>query len=144
MINIRLENETDRAQILTNYPYTSDVLGDGGYLIVAEENDEIVGFLWAFKRKIPAPIDRSEIFINVIEVFPEELRCQGLATRMLEKIREIAVEADCYQLRAYCDISNVSSHRLWVKNGYGINPVALPDGNIVGSFVSLVLRGKNW
>ena len=139
MINIRLENETDRSQILTNYPYTADVLGDGGYLIVAEENDEIVGFLWAFKREIPAPIDRSEMFINVIEVFSEELRCQGLATKMLEKVREIAIEADCYQLRAYCDIRNVSSHRLWVKNGYGINPVALPDGNIVGSFVSLVL-----
>ena len=139
MINIRLENETDRAQILTNYPYTADVFGDGGYLILAEENDEIVGFLWAFKREIPAPIDRSEMFINVIEVFSEELRCQGLATKMLQKVREIAIEADCYQLRAYCDIRNVSSHRLWVKNGYGINPVALPNGNIVGSFVSLVL-----
>ena len=139
MINIRLENETDRAQILTNYPYTSDVLGDGGYLIVAEDNDEIVGFLWAFKREIPAPIDRSEMFINIIEVFSEELRCQGLATKMLEKVREIAVEADCYQLRAYCDIRNVSSHRLWLKNGYGINPVTMPDGTIVGSYVSLVL-----
>ena len=139
LINIRLENETDRAQILTNYPYTADVLGDGGYLIVAEENDEIVGFLWAFKREIPAPIDRSEMFINVIEVFSEELRCQSLATKMLEKIREIAVEADCYQLRAYCDIRNVPSHRLWVKNGYGINPVTMPDGTIVGSYVSFVL-----
>ena len=139
MINIRLENETDRAQILINYPHTIPVLGDGGYLIIAEQNDRIVGFLWAFKRKIPAPIDRSEMFINVIEVFSEELRCQSLATKMLEKVREIAVEADCYQLRAYCDIRNVSSHRLWLKNGYGINPVTMPDGTIVGSYVSLVL-----
>ena len=139
MINIRLENETDRVQILTNYPYTGDALGDGGYLIVAEKNGQIVGFLWAFKRKIPAPIEQEELFINVIEVFPEELRCQGLATRMLEWLKEIAVAEKVYQLRAYCDIRNVSSHRLWVKNGYGINPITLPDGNIVGSFVSLVL-----
>ena len=139
LINIRLENETDRVQILTHYPYTADVLGDGGYLIVAEKNDQIVGFLWAFKRKISAPIEQEELFINVIEVFPEELRCQGLATRMLEWLKEIAVAEKVYQLRAYCDIRNVSSHRLWVKNGYGINPITLPDGNIVGSFVSLVL-----
>ena len=139
MTDIRLGNTVDRTQIVTIYPYTADVLGDGGYLIVAEENDQIVGFLWAFKRKIPAPIEQEELFINVIEVFPEELRCQGLATQMLAEIKKIAIKESCYQLRAYCDICNVSSHRLWVKNGYGINPVALPDGNIVGSFVSLVL-----
>ena len=139
MANIRLGIDVDRTQIIATYPYTANVLGDGGYMIVAEENDQIVGFLWAFKRKIPAPIEQEELFINVIEVFPEELRCQGLATRMLERLKEIAVAEKVYQLRAYCDIRNVSSHRLWVKNGYGINPVALPDGNIVGSFVSLVL-----
>ena len=139
MANIRLGIDVDRTQIVATYPYTANVLGDGGYLIVAEENDQIVGFLWAFKRKIPAPIEQEELFINVIEVFPEELRCQGLATQMLAEIKKIAIKESCYQLRAYCDICNVSSHRLWVKNGYGINPVALPDGNIVGSFVSLVL-----
>ena len=139
MANIRLGIDVDRTQIVATYPYTANVLGDGGYLIVAEGNDQIVGFLWAFKRKIPAPIEQEELFINVIEVFPEELRCQGLATQMLAEIKIIAIKESCYQLRAYCDICNVSSHRLWVKNGYGINPVALPDGNIVGSFVSLVL-----
>ena len=139
MITIRLGAEKDKNLLRAQRPHTIPVLGDGGYLIVAEQNDRIDGFLWAFKRKTPAPIDRSEMFINVIEVFSEELRCQGLATKMLEKIREIAVEADCYQLRAYCDIRNVPSHRLWVKTGYGINPVTMPDGTIVGSYVSLVL-----
>lgn len=139
MANIRLGIDVDRTQIVATYPYTANVLGDGGYLIVAEDNGQIVGFLWAVKRKIPAPIEQEELFINVIEVFPEELRCQGLATRMLGEAKRIAINENCYQLRAYCDIRNVSSHRLWVKNGYGINPVALPDGNIVGSFVSLVL-----
>ena len=139
MANIRLGIDVDRTQIVATYPYTANVLGDGGYLVVADENEQIVGFLWAFKRKIPAPIEQEELFINVIEVFPEELRCQGLATRMLERLKEIAAAEKVYQLRAYCDIRNVSSHRLWVKTGYGNNPVALPDGNIVGSFVSLVL-----
>ena len=139
MFTIRLGAEKDKELLRTQHPQTVPVLGDGGYLVVADENEQIVGFLWAFKRKIPAPIEQDELFINVIEVFPEELRCQGLATRMLERLKEIAAAEKVYQLRAYCDIRNVSSHRLWVKNGYGINPVALPDGNIVGSFVSLVL-----
>ena len=139
MVTIRLGAEKDKELLKTQHPQTAPVLGDGGYLIVAEDNGQIVGFLWAFKRKIPAPVEQEELFINVIEVFPEELRYQGLATQMLAEIKKIAINENCYQLRAYCDIRNVSSHRLWVKNGYGINPVALPNGNIVGSFVSLVL-----
>lgn len=123
MINIRVGNETEKERIVTQYPYTANVLGEGGYLVLAEQEDDIVGFLWAFHRKIPAPIEQTELFINVIEVFPEELRCQGVASRMLDKVKEIAIEEKFYQLRAYCDIRNISSHRLWGKNGYGINPV---------------------
>ena len=138
-MNIRLGNEADRSLILTNYPYTVNVLGDGGYLIVAQQKNDIIGFCWALKRPIPAPIEQCEMFINVIEVFPEELRCQGLATQMLAEIKKIAIQESCYQLRAYCDIRNVASHRLWVKNGYGISPIKMPDDTIAGSFVTLVL-----
>lgn len=138
-MNVRLGNETDRALILANFPYTANVLGGGGYLIVTEQEDDIVGFCWAYKRLIPAPIEKDELFINVIEVFSESFRCQGVATQMLDKLKEVAVEEKVYQLRAYCDIRNVASHRLWVKNGYGINPVKMPDDTIAGSFVSLVL-----
>ena len=139
MVTIRLGAEKEIELLRTRHSHTVPVLGDGGYLIVAEENDQIVGFLWAFKRKIPAPIEQEELFINVIEVFPAKLRCQGLATRMLERLKDIAVAEKVYQLRAYCDIRNIPSHRLWVKNGYGINPVTMPDGAAVGSYVSYVL-----
>lgn len=139
MFRIRFGDDSDKVLLRTQYPDIISVLGDGGYLIVAEQNNKIVGFLWAFKRKIPAPIEQSEIFINIIEVFPEELRCQGLATQMLAKIKKIAIKEDCYQLRAYCDIHNVASHRLWVKNGYGISPIKMPDDTIAGSYVTLVL-----
>ena len=139
LITIRSGAEKDKELLKAQYTHTAPVLGDDGYLIIAEENGKIVGFLWAFKREIPAPVDRSEMFINAIEVFPEELRCQGLATQMLAGIKIIAIKESCYQLRAYCDIRNVPSHRLWVKNGYGISPIKMPDGIIVGSYVSLVL-----
>ena len=139
MVNIRIGHEADKALILANFPYTVNVLGDGGYLFVAEQGTEIVGFCWAFKRPIPAPVEKDELFINVIEVFSSELRCQGVASQMLDKLKDIAVEEKVYQLRAYCDIHNVASHCLWVKNGYGISPVKMPDDTIAGSFVSLVL-----
>ena len=139
-ITFRMGSESDKDRILVQYPYTKQVLNSGGYLIVAETEDEIIGFLWAFKRKIPAPVEQNELFINVIETFRADLRCRGIASEMIRELLLIAKEEKIYQIRAYCDIGNVPSHRLWLKNGFTISPVKLQDGTIPGSFVSLICK----
>ena len=139
MIKIKNGTENDKRKLLNDYPNLHKFFGDNGYLIVAEKGDDIIGFLWAFKRDIPAPIDAQEMFINAIEVFNNELRCQGIGTQMVKKIIETARNERVYQIRASVQIGNVASHRLWFKNKFSISPVKLPDADIVGSFVCLVL-----
>ena len=139
MVNIRIGTESEKQQLITTYPYTKNVIGENGYFIIAETDNNMIGFLWAFKRDIPAPIEQSEIFINVIEVLNINLRSQGIGSRMIEKIIGIAKEEKVYQVRAYCDIRNIPSHRLWLKNKFSISPVKMPDNTIAGSFVSYVL-----
>ena len=136
---IRIGTDAEKQKLLNDYPHIKNVVRDGGYFIVAQIEDTIVGYLWGFKRKIPAPVEQDEIFINIIEVIYTNLRCQGMASSMLQKIMEIAKEEKVYQVRAYCDIWNVPSHRLWLKNKFSISPVKMPDGSIAGSFVSFVL-----
>ena len=136
---IRIGTDAEKQKFLNDYPNIKNVVRDGGYFIVAQIEDTIVGYLWGFKRKIPAPVEQDEIFINIIEVIYTNLRCQGMASSMLQKIMEIAKEEKVYQVRAYCDIRNVPSHRLWLKNKFSISPVKMPDGSIAGSFVSFVL-----
>ena len=136
---IRIGTDAEKQKLLNDYPNIKNVVRDGGYFIVAQIEDTIVGYLWCFKRKIPAPVEQDEIFINIIEVIYTNLRCQGMASSMLQKIIEIAKEEKVYQVRAYCDIENVPSHRLWLKNKFSISPVKMPDGSIAGSFVSFVL-----
>ena len=136
---IRIGTDAEKQKLLNDYPNIKNVVRDGGYFIVAQIEDTIVGYLWCFKRKIPAPVEQDEIFINIIEVIYTNLRCQGMASSMLQKIIEIAKEEKVYQVRAYCDIGNVPSHRLWLKNKFSISPVKMPDGSIAGSFVSFVL-----
>ena len=136
---IRLGTDAEKQKLLTDYPNIKNVIRDGGYFIVAKIEDTVVGYLWAFKRKIPAPVEQDEIFINIIEVIYTNLRCQGVASKMISEIIEIAKEEKVYQIRAYCDIGNVPSHRLWLKNKFSISPVKMPDGSISGSFVSYVL-----
>lgn len=136
---IRVGIESERDWVLEKYPYTAQVIGEGGYMVVAVEGESIIGFAWCFMRKVQAPVEVNEAFINVIEVFDERNRCKDVASLIVNKCIEIAKEKGCYQIRAYCDKSNVSSHKLWEKNKFAISPVAMPDRGIVGSYVARVL-----
>ena len=46
--------------------------GDGR-LVIAEDRNDIVGFLEAHKRKNSAPVKAEELFINYIIIFESEL-----------------------------------------------------------------------
>lgn len=133
-------NEDIRKEISSKYPHTAPMMWDGGRLIAAyDDNNEIIGFLWSFRREIPAPAGiLTEDFINVIEVFDSH-KGQGVGSALVRKCIEKAKADGVYQVRAYCDIHNVASHRLWAKNKFGISPVKMPDENIVGSFVTFVI-----
>ena len=133
----RIGNEQDTEQILGIRPYAAPVFAGNSYFLVAEE-DGILGFAAVFRRDIPAPVPAAEAFINVIEVFEERDRKKGIASGMVQKIMEIERAEKTYQIRAYCDVRNAASHRLWFKNGFGISPVTMQD-EVVGSFVTYVL-----
>jgi len=136
---IRNGSEEEKQELLSKYPHTRNVIRDGGVLILALKSDEAIGFLWMFKRRIPAPVDREEWFINVIDVLDESNRCKGIGSSLVKKAIEYAKRDGVYQIRAYCDAANVSSHMLWVKNGFLISPVSGPNGSVPGSFVGRVL-----
>ena len=139
MIEIKIGTESQKAEILAEYPHTKAVIRDGGVLIVAIEGDEITGFLWMFKRKMLAPVDEYEWFINVIDVPEAQNRCKGVASGMVRKAVSLAKSDGAYQISAYCDIANIPSHMLWRKNGFAIQPAYGADGAVRGSFVGLVL-----
>ena len=139
MINIKNGTESDKQRLLSKYPNLDKYFFGNGRLVIAEDGNDIVGFLWAHRRKISAPVEAEEMFINYIEVFKPELRCRGIGTQMVQKIIEIARAEQVYQIRAKVKTENVSSHRLWLKNKFSISPAQMPDGNIAISFVGYVL-----
>ena len=77
--------------------------------------------------------------LPIFEILEEENFRKGIASLLVQKIIELEKEKDTYQVRAYCDIWNEGSHRLWWKNGFGISPVKNQDGSILGSFVTYAL-----
>ena len=138
-MNIRLGTAEDKYIILNKYPHTSQVMYEGGNLLIADKEEAIIGFLWSFRRNIPAPIKKMEEFINVIEIFSDTDRCIGIGSLLVQKCIEIAKENGCYQVRAYCDVNNIPTHMLWVKNGFTISPIKLEDDSIPDSYVSYKL-----
>ena len=138
-MNIILGTEIDKNQILENFPHTTQVIGDDGVLIVAKNGGEIVGFLWAFMRDVPVAVNKREMFINVIEIFNVQNRCNGIGSLLVEKCIEIAKADNCYQIRAYCDANNIPSYMLWIKNNFAISPVKMDNGSIPGSYITYKL-----
>lgn len=138
-MNVILGTEIDKNEILEKYPHTTQAIGNGGFLIVAKNGCEIIGFLWAFMRDIPVAVSKKEMFINVIEVFGDQNRCNGIGSSLVEKCIEIARIENCYQIRAYCDANNIPSTRMWIKNGFAISPVKMDNGSIPGSYITYKL-----
>ena len=137
---IRCGNAQDRANLLRLRPQASAFLPDGAgsYLMIAEDGGNLLAFAAVFRRMIPAPVEREEAFINVIEVLDEANYRRGIASSLVRDILALERARNTYQVRAYCDIGNVASHRLWASNGFGIAPVQIGE-NIVGSYVTCVL-----
>lgn len=138
-IKIRLGTENDKQKLLNSHHSLDKFFFGNGRLVIAENGNYIVGFLWAHKRKISAPVEAEELFINYIIIFESELRCRGIGTQMIQRIIEIARAEQVYQIRAKVKTENVPSHRLWLKNKFSISPAQMPNGNIAVSFVGYVL-----
>ena len=136
-MKLRMGNETDKEYILNIRPQASTLFEGRSYFIIAED-DGILGFAVVFHRDIEAPVPANEAFINLIEILDENNYNKGIASCLVQKIIEMEKEKNTYQIRAYCDINNTASHRLWFKNGFGISPAKESNGQILGSFVTYV------
>ncbi len=138
-MNLRMGNNTDMEYILNVRPQAAAYFKGRSYFIVAED-ESILGFAVVFHRDIEAPVPANEAFINLIEILDERNHRKGIASCLVQKIIEIEEEKKTYQIRAYCEINNIASHRLWLKNRFGISPAKESNGRILGSFVTYVCK----
>lgn len=138
-MNLRMGNKTDKEYILNIRPQAAALFEGRSYFIVAED-ECVLGFAVVFHRDIEAPVPANEAFINLIEILDEGNHKKGIASCLVQEIIRIEEEKKTYQIRAYCEIHNIASHRLWLKNGFGISPAKESNGQILGSFVTYVCK----
>jgi hypothetical protein len=74
-MEVKIGTENDKQAIMKKYPVTAQYMKGDGYAIIAHEQNEILGFAFVFRRKIPASVGEiTEDFINVISAKPVIVR----------------------------------------------------------------------
>lgn len=117
---VKIATFREKRWIIGKYPHTRKFLNRKGLLYIATENESCIGFAFIQKRKMVNEPFLTEELILVIEVMREEWRRKGVASELIAKIKEDARARGRYQLIAYYQKENISSHKLWMKNGFGI------------------------
>jgi len=139
-MNIKISTDTEIHSLIEKYPYIKNVMcyGDNtDTLFAVDDNGQTIAFLSAFYREIPAPLNgEKECYINVIDIIDSTFRRKGIGSALVQEIIKIAKNKGVMQIRAYCEIHNISSNKLWLKNGFCISPVKHSDGSIPGSYVT--------
>ena len=136
-MKIRQASNEEVTSIIEKEPHSMLCTGENSFTLIAVDgNEQNIGVLSAFCREITAPLNgETECFINVISVNESE-HGKGIGSALVQEALKKAKEIGVIQVRAYCDINNKASHILWLKNGFGISPVKMPNGQILGSFVT--------
>ncbi len=105
---------------------------------VALDDEEIVGFVSVYSRKMYLPLEHcSEGYINIITVSDAHRR-RRVARRLLAMCSDAGRRAGFYQLRAWSSDDNIEAIKMWQALGFGLTPIR--DREINGVFATLELH----
>jgi GNAT superfamily N-acetyltransferase len=120
------------------------------HMIVASQNDHIVGFLRFVTQEIGADEERPSVTLGnkaLIEAkilaFGVEVahRRRGIGRALQEASLRRARELDCYQMRSHSSGDNVANHQLKLTMGFGVHPI-VRGGDHKGVYFIMPLQGR--
>jgi GNAT superfamily N-acetyltransferase len=108
------------------------------HLLVAVEDETVVGFLRFVLQPIGPDMDCPAVVVDGVElieskimafgVVPERRR-QGIGRALQQAAIERARELDCYQVRSHSSGDNQANHRLKLAMGFAMHPIVRGDDN---------------
>lgn len=110
------EPNLNESFIVTNN-YEHRMAGNGTLLLVAEENSEIVGFLFGFLDPSPV-LKRPTALLDALFVC-EEHRGKGIGKALALRFREWAKEQGVYAIELKVMSQNTTALRLYENLGFG-------------------------
>ena len=108
------------------------------HMLVALQNDQVVGFLRLVRQEIGADMERPSVTHNntpLIEAkvmtfaVAESHRNQGIGRLLQNAAMRAAKRLGCYQLRSFSNGTRPANHHLKISMGFGIHPHVRADDN---------------
>jgi len=110
----------------------------GSFLIFAENNDKIIGFLSANRGHVNRIKHSAYIVIGILEDF----RGKGLGKRLFEELESWAINNKIIRLELVVMVNNEKAIRLYKKMGFKIEGTKEKACIVNGEFVDEYYMGK--
>jgi GNAT superfamily N-acetyltransferase len=108
-----------------------------GFSIVALNGETLVGLISTYWKKLPAPLDEFDAYIDILEVH-KDFRRQGIARQLIEMSMERAKGKGMHQIRSWSSEDKVEAIPMWKALGFGLCPATTyPKGQEVKGFFVL-------
>jgi GNAT superfamily N-acetyltransferase len=129
--HIATQNQTNWVKFKADFHRSS-------HLLVARQDEAIVGFLRYVIQEIGADEDRPSVTVKGVPLIEAKVlafsvspdrRRQGIGRVLQENLLHQAKKRGCYQIRSHSSGSNEANHQLKLALGFGVHPIVRGEDN---------------
>lgn len=91
-----------------------DAISMDDFLLIAEERDHIVGYIWAERGRMNRILHTAYIVVGIREAYQH----QGIGTKFFRKLDEWARRNNIIRLELTVECANTAARKLYEKNGF--------------------------
>ena len=110
----------------------------GDFLLIAEERDNIVGYIWAERGRFNRILHTAYIVVGIRGAY----RYQGIGTTFFKKLDEWARKNNIVRLELTVECANTAAKHLYEKNGFVVEGRRMKSMKIGDEFVDELYMAK--
>lgn len=114
------------------------ITGEDLLLVAENENNEIIGYIWAERGKL----NRIQHTAYITTGIRERYRGKGIGTEFFKKLNEWARSKKIIRLELTVECENIHAKHLYEKNGFIVEGIRHKSMNVNGNLLDEYYMGK--
>jgi PhnO protein len=108
--------EEDRYSDLDNDSFQAVIAGENNYILVAEADSRLAGFITASIRPV---VRYLQPIMQIEELYVDpDFREHGIGRKLIQEVEGIASENNCLRIYVESAYKHKPAHKFYEKNGY--------------------------
>ena len=129
------EKTTDAAELRKKI---NDAVAMGDFLLIAEERDTIVGYIWAEKGRMNRILHTAYIVVGIRKAYQH----QGIGTNFFRELDVWARRNSIVRLELTVECANTAARQLYEKNGFVVEGRRMKSMKLGGELVDELYMAK--